>query len=141
MAVVERFHRKEDQMKRHLYQTACALTVCGLVGVSGCAGKEKVLTEEQISNTEKAVGAARDGNASVNAPLELRLAEEKLQAAKAAADKKEYDQARDLLEEAQVDADLATAKSGSVKAQQVAKEMRDNINALRKEIERAETAQ
>jgi hypothetical protein len=85
-------------MKRHLYQTACALTLCGLVGVSGCAGKEKVLTEDQISNTEKAVGAARDGNASVNAPLELRLAEEKLQAAKAAADNKKYDQARNPLE-------------------------------------------
>ena len=124
----------------HLYQIACMLAFCGLVGISGCAGNGKV-PSEQIANTEKTIGAARDSNATVHAPLELKLADEKLQAAKAAVDKKEYDQARRLLEEAQVNADLANAKSGSTKARQVAKEMRDSINALRQEIERTQKAQ
>jgi hypothetical protein len=128
-------------MKRHLYQTACAITLCGLVGVSGCAGKTKAVTGQQIANTEKSIVAARDGNAGANAPLELKLAEEKLAAAKAAADEKEFDQARNLLEEAQVNAELARAKSGEVKAEQAAKGMRDSINTLRKEIERPEKAQ
>jgi hypothetical protein len=123
-------------MKKHLYEIACALTLCGLVSVSGCAGNGKALTE-QIANTEKSIVAARDGNASINAPLELKLADEKLQAAKAAAGKNEYDQARNLLEEAQVDADLARAKSGSAKAQQ----FRDSIKALLKEIEKGQKAQ
>ena len=123
-------------MENQLCRIVGALTLCGLVGISGCAGKGKVLTE-QIANTEKSIVAARDGNASINAPLELKLADEKLQAAKAAADKNEYDQARNLLEEAQVDADLAKAKSGSAKAQQ----FRDSIKALLKEIEKGQKAQ
>jgi len=124
----------------YLHQIAWMLAFCGLVGISGCAGNEKV-PPEQIANTEKTIGEARDSNATVHAPLELKLADEKLQAAKAAVDKKEYDQARRLLEEAQVNADLANAKSGSTKARQVAKEMRDSINALRQEIERTQKAQ
>ncbi len=123
-------------MKNHLYQLACALTLCGLAGVGGCAGNGKALTE-QIANTEKSIVAARDGNASTSAPLELKLADEKLRAAKAATDRSDYDQARNLLEEAQVDADLARAKSASAKAQQ----FRDSIKALLKEIERGQKAQ
>ena len=123
-------------MKNHLYQLAGALTLCGLVGVSGCAGNGKALTE-QIVSTEKSIVAAREGNASTSAPLELKLADEKLRAAKAAADQREYDRARNLLEEAQVDADLARAKSGSAKAQQ----FRDSIKALLKEIEKGQKGQ
>lgn len=124
----------------HIHQIACMLVLCGLVGISGCAGNGKV-PSEQIANTEKTIGEARDSNATVHAPLELKLADEKLQAAKAAVDKKEYDQARRLLEEARADADFANAKTGSIKARRVAKEMRDSINALQQEIERTQKAQ
>lgn len=123
-------------MENQLCRIVGALTLCGLVGVSGCAGQGKALSE-QIANTEKSIAAARDGNASISAPLELKLADEKLQAAKAAADKREYDQARTLLEEAQVDADFAMAKSGSAKA----KQFNDSIKALLKEIEKGQKSQ
>lgn len=123
-------------MKKHVYHIACALTLLGLAGTSGCAGEGKAL-KGQIANTEKSIGTARDGNASISAPLELKLANEKLQAAKAAADKRDYDQARNLVEEAQVDADLAVAKSESAKA----KQFRDSIKALLKEIEKGQKAQ
>src|SRR6266542_5785659 len=106
MVVFGKFQQLEDPMKNHLQQIACVLALCGLAGISGCAGNGKVPLE-QIANTEKAIGEARDGNASINAPLELKLADEKLQAAKAAVAKKEYEQAGSLLEEAQVNADLA----------------------------------
>ncbi len=122
-------------MKKHVYQLACALMLCGLAGAGGCAGNGKALSE-QIANTEKSIVAARENNASTSAPLELKLAEEKLRAAKAAADKGAYDQARTMLEEAGVDADLAKAKSESAKAQQI----RDSIKALLKEIERGQKA-
>ena len=127
-------------MMNNLHQIACMLVLCGLVGISGCAGNGKVPLE-QIANTEKTIGEVRDSNATVHAPLELRLADEKLQAAKAAVDKKEYDQASRLLEEARADADFANAKSRSIKARQVAKEMRDSINSLQQEIERTQKAQ
>ena len=123
-------------MENQLCRIVGALMLCGLVGVSGCAGKGVALTG-QIANTEKSIAAARDGNASMSAPLELKLADEKLQAAKAAADKRENDQARTLLEEAQVDADFAMAKSASAKA----KQFNDSIKALLKEIEKGQKAQ
>ncbi len=117
------------------------LALCGLLGVGGCAGKEAVIAKEQIANTEKAIGEARDSNATINAPLELKMAEEKLEAAKAAMDKKEYEQARLLVEKAQVDSNLALAKTNSKKAMQNVKELRDSIDALGKEIERSQKAQ
>lgn len=123
-------------MKKHLYHCACALMLCSLAGASGCAGNGVALSE-QIANTEKSIVTARENNASTSAPLELKLAEEKLQAAKTAADKGAYDQARTILEEAQVDADLARAKSESAKAQQI----RDSIKALLKEIEQGQKSQ
>ncbi len=125
-------------MKSHLFQIACMLILCGFVGAGGCAGKPPT---EQVANTEKAIGEAGSANATVYAPLELKLADDKLQAAKAAVDKKEYDQALRLLEEAQADADLANAKSASAKARQTAKEMRDSIDALRQETQRTQKAQ
>lgn len=125
-------------MNSNFNRTACLLALCGLLGVSGCAGEGKALIGQQSSNTEKSIAAAREGNASTNAPLELKLAEEKLAAARAAADNKDFDKARDLLEKAQADADLAKAKSASVEAVQGAKRTRDNINTLRKEVERSE---
>jgi len=134
--IYELFHPKEDKMENKLCRIVGALTLCGLVGISGCAGKGTVLTE-QIANTEKSIAAARGGNASISAPLELKLADEKLQAAKAAADKREYDQARSLLEEAQVDADLAMAKSDYAKA----KQFNESIKALLKEIEKGQKTQ
>ena len=118
-------------MRIHAYHIICVLTLFGLAGMSGCAGEEKAL-REQTANTEKSIVSARDLYATINAPLELKLANDKLQAAKAATDKREYDQARNLLEEAQADADLARAKAGSAKALQ----LRDNIKALLREIDK-----
>lgn len=118
-------------MKKHIYQLACTLMLCVLAGAGGCAANGKVL-REQIANTEKSILAARDGNAATTAPLELKLAEDKLRSAKTAADQGAYDQARTMLEEAQVDADLARAKSESAKVQQ----LRDSIKALLREIEK-----
>jgi hypothetical protein len=132
--------RREEKMKNNLYQIAFVLALCWLVTAGGCAGKGTA-PDEQIANTEKAISEAKYGNATVHAPLELKLADEKLKAAKAATDKKEYEQARRLLEEARVDAELAEAKSASVKARQVAKEMSDSIETLRQEIERSQRAQ
>ncbi len=123
-------------MNNHVYHIICMLALIGMAGTSGCAGEGKALSQ-QIANTEKSIVAARDEDASICAPLELKLANDKLQAAKAATDKREYDQARNLVEEAQADADLARSKAGSAKAQQ----LRDGIKALLKEIEKGQKNQ
>jgi hypothetical protein len=71
--------------------------------------------------------AAREAGASTYAPIELRSAEERLSAGRAAADQHEYDDAIRLAEESQVNSDLALAKSrlGQVR-EKVEARTRDN---------------
>ncbi len=78
---------------------------------------------------------AEEGNGSINAPVELKTAEDKLAAAKAAFKKKDYDEATRLAEQTSVDADFPKAKGTSEKAKRKAEEIRQNIRFLRQEIE------
>jgi len=102
----------------------------------GCASK--VAPIENITSAEMAIMAAQESNASVHAPLELRVATDKLKQAKAAIEQEEYDKAQRFADEAMLDAQLAEARSRSEKAKKTAQETRDNIETLRHEIERAQ---
>ena len=62
--------------------------------------------------------AAREAGASTYAPLELRSAEERLSAGRAAAAKEDYDDAIQFGEESRVNSDLALAKSRLGKARE-----------------------
>ena len=62
--------------------------------------------------------AARDAGASTYAPLEVRSAEERLSAARAAAGKGDYDVAIQFAQESRVNSDLAQAKSRLGKARE-----------------------
>jgi len=62
--------------------------------------------------------AARDAGASTYAPLELRGAEERASLGRAAADKRDWETAAQLAEEAQANADLAIAKARLGKARE-----------------------
>ena len=108
----------------------------GIMLMVGCAAK--VAPVENITSAEMAIKAAESSNAGVNAPLELKLATEKLNKAKAAIQKEEFEEARRLADEALFDAKLAEAKSQSEKAKKVTQELRDSIQTLRQEIERSE---
>jgi hypothetical protein len=108
----------------------------GIMLMVGCAAK--VAPVENISSAEMAIKEAESSNAGVNAPLELKLATEKLSQAKAAMQKEELEEARRLADEALLDAKLAEAKSRSEKAKKATQELRDSIQTLRQEIERSE---
>src|SRR5512136_1888325 len=102
--------KRRNQMKgkkgiQVLFVVVIALTV---VGLSGCGGFA-ALPREKISEGDKAMREAKESNASLNAPAELKVAEDKLAAAKAAFNKKNYDEATRLAEQASVDADFALA--------------------------------
>lgn len=78
--------------------------------------------------------AARDAGASTYAPLELRSAEERLSAGRAAAEKSNFDTAAQLAEEAEANSDLAAAKSRLGRAREKA-DARERENAqLREEL-------
>jgi len=107
------------------------------VAMTGCGGKMAAPTEK-IAIGERAISGARDSNAIVNAPLDLRLSEDKLVEAKAAIAKEEYEKAARLADEAALDADVARARTRAVNAKKISSEMRESIDAMRKEIERTQ---
>jgi|WetSurMetagenome_2_1015567.scaffolds.fasta_scaffold102524_1 hypothetical protein len=120
-----------------LYQAASiAVVVIAALSPAGCASK--VAPVENITGAELVIKVAKDGNAAIHAPLELKLAEDKLSAARAAVDKEEFLQAKRLADEALMDAKLAETKALSVKAKKQALEMRDAVETLRREIERTQ---
>jgi hypothetical protein len=107
------------------------LSVLWLSGCSGFAASSR----QKISEGDKALIAAKEGNASVNAPTELKAAEDKLAQAKAAFSKKDYNNADRLAEQALADVDYARTKGTTEKVKKEAEELRQNIKALRQEIE------
>lgn len=64
-----------------------------------------------IEDATRQLQAARDAGGSTYAPLEVRSAEERLSMAKAAAGKRDYEDALHFAQESQVNSELALAKS------------------------------
>jgi len=107
------------------------------VTMMGCAEKVAV-PNEKIANAERAISGARDSNAIVNAPLDLRLSEDKLKQAKEAIAAEEHEKAGRLADEAILDADVARAKTRAAKAKAISNEMRETVDSMRKELERTQ---
>jgi macrodomain Ter protein organizer (MatP/YcbG family) len=119
--------------KRKGLQLFLAIAVFGLLLASGCA-TNGILPEKIVQGNE-AIRKAAESNATLNAPGELKAAEEKLAQAKEAAYKRDYDKATRLAEEASIDADYARYKAASEKARKMAEELRKNIKLLRQEVD------
>ena len=109
-------------------------TACCALFLAACAGTPP--PTEKISNVEMMIQRARQNEADKYAPLELRLAEEKLQEAKAAMAEDENETAHKKAEKALADARVAEAKARAEKARRLTDEMSDSVDTLRQEIER-----
>jgi hypothetical protein len=107
------------------------LSILWLSGCSGFAASSR----QKISEGDKALTEAKGSNATVNAPVELKAAEDKLAQAKAAFAKKDYDSADRLAEQALADVDYARTKATTEKVKKEAEEISQNIKTLRQEIE------
>lgn len=99
----------------------------------GCAGNPPT---EQMAVSKVAVSNASSVNASELAPLQLRSAMDKMDAAERAMTEEDYVLARQMAEEAQVDAQLAAATARSAKAQKAVSALQEDNRVLRKEIDR-----
>lgn len=119
--------------KRKQLQLFLVLAVFGLLLASGCATDGTL--PEKILQGDEAIRKAGESNATLNAPRELKAAQEKLVQAKEAAYKRDYDKATRLAEEASIDADYASSKAASEKARKKAEQLREDIKALRQEVE------
>lgn len=103
------------------------------VFIAGCAG---IPPTEQMAVSKAAVNNANSAGGNEYAPLPLRSAMEKMDAAEQAMRDKEYELARQLSEQAQVDAQLAAAKARAAKAQKAAAALKEGTKVLRQEIDR-----
>ena len=106
--------------------------------IGACAG---VAPTSKMANLEYAINDAVKADATTYAPLELRFAQEKYRAAKKAIAEKEYEQAERIIDQAQLDAQLAQEKALAAKAEKDADEMREGIEALQNETERIKKRQ
>lgn len=112
-----------------------ALVASTSVFLAACAASPPAPTE-QIAVSKATVAQASSAGASELAPAELQTAREKLDRASVAMGSKDYEQARILAEQAQVDAQLAVTKARSVKAQKAAVAVQEDSRVLREEINR-----
>ncbi|PIO89093.1 MAG: hypothetical protein COS82_07325 [Zetaproteobacteria bacterium CG06_land_8_20_14_3_00_59_53] len=105
--------------------------------VAGCASTPTTPPPtEQMAVSRTALNTAIDSGANEYAPMQIKSSMEKMEAAKQAMDKKDYALARQLAEQAQVDAKLAETTARAAKAQKAADEVRESNRVLRHEIDR-----
>jgi hypothetical protein len=86
-----------------------------------------------ISSADEAYDRAISADSAKYAPLPTHLAKDKLDQAKSSLNNKDYEIARRLAEEAQVDARLAESTAQSERAQSQAQEVQKAIEDLRRE--------
>jgi hypothetical protein len=133
---IDTSERRKNQMKgkRSMYGLFVVVMALSILWLSGCSGLA-ASSRQKISEGDKALIGAKESNATVNAPGELKAAEDKLEQAKAAFGQKDYDNADRLAEQALADVDYTRAKASSEKVKKEAEAIRQNIKTLRQEIE------
>ena len=91
---------------------------------------------EQMALSRAAVSNATSAGGNEFAPLQLKSAIDKMDAAERAMTAKDYVRARQLAEQVQVDAQLAEATARSAQAQKAADALQEDSRILRQEIDR-----
>jgi hypothetical protein len=111
-----------------------AILLAALVSI-GCASNTPPPTA-QLEVAKAAIAAAVTAGGGEFAPAELKSAQDKLDAAHKAGATKDFINAKRLAEEAQVDAQLATAKSRAAQAEKAVEAVQESNRVLREEMNR-----
>ncbi|WP_298158439.1 DUF4398 domain-containing protein [Ferrovum sp.] len=128
--MMRNFHYiKSNQILRRI-----GVIVGAAILVAGCASTPPPTAQMAISKT--AVSNASSAGGTEYAPLQIKSAKEKLDAAERAMVEKNYVLAKQLAEEAQVDAELAVAMARSNQAKKAADAVQEDSRALHQEIDR-----
>ena len=114
-------------------RTLLAIAVASLA-LAGCASTPA--PTEQMAVSKSATANAASAGGGEYASIEMRSAQDKMDRANAAIAKEDFESARWLAEEAQVDARLAEKKAQSAKARKAALVMNEDLRVLREEINR-----
>lgn len=123
-------------MKRIMFlrYSATGLAAIGICMAIGCATTDTV--SARFPQLEANINAAKVAGAEVYAPTPLKLAQDKLKAAKSAVAGEDMVSASKLVDEAMVDADYARAMAPTEKAKSDAIKLREAIQVVRDEIKR-----
>ncbi len=119
---------------KHPRYRAMVLAGCATAFVAGCASIPA--PTEQFAVSKAAMADAVNAGAPEHAPFEMKTARDKLDRANVALVANDNDRARQLAEQAEVDAKLAEVKARSVKAQQAAAVSSESTRVLREELNR-----
>ncbi len=103
-------------------------------GLAGCATTP--VSIEQMAVAESAVQRASTSSTSENAAGELQIAVAKLTSARQAVANKDFERARQLAEEAEIDAQVAELHAQSTRSRKAAQESQEAARVLREEINR-----
>jgi len=112
-----------------------AAVVAGILAISACASTPTP-PNRALQAAESAITNAERARVADYASTELREAREKLAAAQAAARNEDMVKAGYLAAEAQVHAELATARAEELKAKAVNDDMQKSIDTLKQEMQR-----
>ncbi len=118
------------------YQTGLVVSALLMVVilVTGCASIPPPKEQMAVAKTE--IERALSSGANEAGPLQLKSAMEKMDAAERAMTDKDYVRARQLAEQAELDAKLAGMMARSAKAQKAAGALQEGSRVLKQEIER-----
>ena len=122
-------------MLAHLFHhPSRVLAGCLVLGLSGCANEA---LNQQLAASREAVDEAKMVGAAETTPAEFDVAVDKLNRADAAAKARHEDDAKRLAQQAQVDANLARAKTDSTHARIAAIELTKSNQILGEALSRA----
>jgi len=138
---VRSIHSMDKKMMKNFYciksrQTMRTMGVAAISAIvmAGCASIPAPTEQMAVSRT--AVSNALSAGSNEFAPLPLKSAMEKMEAAERAMMDRNYELARQLAEQAQLDAKLAGTMARSTKAQKAADALQEGSRVLRQEIDR-----
>jgi len=112
-----------------------AVGFTGMLALTGCASTPPAPTES-LQAAQQAISSAERAEAGRYAPGELAEARTKLASANTAVSAKNMVTAERFAQESRADADLATAKTGDIKANAVNDEMKHSTGTLIEEMQR-----
>jgi len=121
-------------MSPRIISCSALALVTGALG-AGCATQGPIPTQ-QLATARTLVEQADKADAQRYAPADLQRAHDELSSAEKAVNDQKYDDARRYAENAQADADLASARASSGEAQRAAREVDRSIDTLKQESER-----
>lgn len=120
-------------MKPHLNKGRVFL-VLGLSGMlAACAGPGP-RPEGEMQNAQQVIQRAQASEARQYEPVLLNQAQNKLADAEELIEEKEHREARRLLEEAAVDAELAMERAETKQVREAAEQLNQSIEALRQQL-------